>query len=429
MVCMKRLIIPSVLVVAVVMTVCLLAFMPYHFYYVSLESGLNSRFLKTDKVDEKFLYSVPLELKKIDMVSTDSLRRWRDFHISDYILPMPVRHPYFLLVPNIGLDEQSKPLIGWNIKNQNLQTEIGVKILKSTTYTYPFENNLLFNLPIFKNYLLAVPSEQIWEDLFTLDLRLPTMENLGFVNWIKSLAEIKYTELSYRLFILKARQLLFPANVVSLSYNKAKQMGVVEVQPTTEALVSDNIKVEHTFLLREGLLQQLELSTKRFSPIAQSYRTRFFESLEWKASNADETVRIYSEFNELSFKQKVDQEGMTYLFAGWSHVPKQEEFLRTMIQFLERDKKNKVHLESLYNYAYNVFGTSFSGNNENLRETEQRKLERKISEEFNKELSDADKVQVVAPDGNFENSEDQVNFFLKKAKEKGSKQDSNILVN
>ncbi len=429
MVCMKRLIIPSVLAVAVVMTVCLLAFMPYHFYYVSLESGLNSRFLKTDKVDEKFLYSVPLELKKVDMVSTDSLRRWRDFHISDYILPMPVRHPYFLLVPNIGLDEQSKPIIGWDIKNQNLQTEIGVKILKPTTYTYPFENNLLFNLPIFKNYLLAVPSEQIWEDLFTLDLRLPTMENLGFVNWIKTLAEIKYTELSYRLFILKTRQLLFPSNVTSLSYNKAKQMGVVEVQPTTEALVSDNIKLEHTFLLREGLLQQLELSTKRFSPIAQSYRTRFFESLEWEASNADETVRIYSEFNELSFKQKVDQEGMTYLFAGWSHVPKQEEFLRTMIQFLERDKKNKVHLESLYNYAYNVFGTSFSGNSENLRETEQRKLERKISEEFNKELSDADKVQVVAPDGNFENSEDQVNFFLKKAKEKGSKQDSNILVN
>ncbi len=429
MVFMKRLIIPIVLVIAIIMTAGLLAFMPYHFYYVSLESGLDSRFFKTEKVDEKLLYSIPFEVKKIDMVSTDSLTRWREFHVGNYILPMPLRHPYFLLIPNISVDEKGNAVIGWDIKNQNQQTEIAIKFLKPTTYTYPFENNLLFNLPIFKNNLLAVPSDQIWEDLFTLDLRLPDQSELGFANWIMKLASIKYTDLAYKLFILKTRQLLFPPNVVSLSFNRAKRMGVIEVKPNTDALVSDNIKVEHTFLLREGVLQQIELSTKRFSSIAQAYRSRLFESLVWEASNPDQTVRIYNEFNELSLKQKIDQEGMTYLFAGWSHVPMQEEFLRTMIQFLERDKKNKVHLQSLYKYAFTVFGTSFSSNSEDLIETEQRRLERKISEEFKQELSDADKTEVVAPDGNFENNKDKVDFFLKKAKEQGSNQGSNILVN
>ncbi|PIP89830.1 MAG: hypothetical protein COW01_07660 [Bdellovibrionales bacterium CG12_big_fil_rev_8_21_14_0_65_38_15] len=402
--------------------------MPYHFYYVSIENGLNSRFLQTQKVEAQLLYSVPFDLKKIDMVSTDSLTRWRNFHVGDYIVSMPVRHPYFLLIPNISIDESKRPIIAWDIKNQNLQIEIGIKLLKPTTYTYPFENNLLFNLPIFKNSLLAVPSEQIWRDLFTLDLRLPTMNALGFVGWIKELLVIKYTDLAYKLFILKARQLLFPPNAINISYDESKQMGVVEVKPAGDKLVVDNYKVEQTFLLREGLMQRLELTTKRYSSIAQSYRTRFFDSLEWEASNPDETIRLYGEFNKLTFDRKIDQEGMTYLFAGWSHVPKEEEFLRTMIQFLERGKKNKVHLDSLYEYGYNVFGTSFSGLKESLRETEERKLERKISEEFKSELSDAEKAQVVAPDGNFQNAEDKVNYFLKKAKEEGSKQGSTILV-
>lgn len=428
MVYMKRIIIPSLLVIALIMTAGLLAFMPYHFYYVSIENGLNSRFLQTQKVEAQLLYSVPFDLKKIDMVSTDSLTRWRDFHVGDYIVSMPVRHPYFLLIPNINIDESKRPIIAWDIKNQNLQVEIGIKLLKPTTYTYPFENNLLFNLPIFKNSLLAVPSEQIWRDLFTLDLRLPTMQTLGFVGWIKELLVIKYTDLAYKLFILKARQLLFPPNAINISYDESKQMGVVEVKPAGDNLVVDNYKVEQTFLLREGLMQRLELTTKRYSSIAQSYRTRFFDSLEWEASNPDETIRLYGEFNKLTFDRKIDQEGMTYLFAGWSHVPKEEEFLRTMIQFLERGKKNKVHLDSLYEYGYNVFGTSFSGLKESLRETEERKLERKISEEFKSELSDAEKAQVVAPDGNFQNAEDKVNYFLKKAKEEGSKQGSTILV-
>lgn len=428
MVFMKRLVIPSILVMALLMTAALLAFMPYHFYYVSIENGLNSRFLQTNKVEAQLLYSVPFELKKIDMVSTDSLTRWRDFHVGDYILSMPVRHPYFLLIPNISVDEAKRPIIAWDIKNQNLQTEIGIKLLKPTTYTYPFENNLLFNLPIFKNSLLAVPTEKIWNDLFTMDLRLPTMEKLGFVGWIKNLMGIKYTELAYKLFILKARQLLFPANAINITYDESKQMGIVEVKPSGDNLVADNYKVEQTFLLREGLLQRLELTTKRYSEIAQSYRTRFYSSIQWEASNPDETIRIYGEFNKLTFERKIDQEGMTYLFAGWSHVPKEEEFLRTMIQFLERGKKNKVHLESLYQYGYNVFGTSFSGLKESLRETEERKLERKISEEFKNELNEAEKAQVVAPDGNFQNAEDKVNFFLKKAKEEGSKQGSTILV-
>ena len=429
MIYMRRIIIPLALLIVVGLSALLMAFMPYHFYYVAIDSGLDSRFLKTKKVPEPFLSTKALELEQADFTTTDSLIRWRNFHVGNYILPLPVRHPYFLLVPEISLDQSQKPVIGWDLQNQNLKAEISLKFLSSIAYTYPFEENLLFNLPIVKNHILAVPTQTIWRDLFTLDLRLPSLEDTGLTSWIQKLWSISYNEIAYKLFILKTRQLLFPSEVTRLSYDESKSMGVVEMMPVqTDDLVDDNTKVEVLYLLREGLVQRLQLSTRRYSKIAQSYRTRAIEGLEWKASNPDETVQIYNEFNKLSYEKKVDQEGMTYLFAGWTHVPKQEEFLRTMIQFLERGKRNKVHLKSMYQYGYDLFGTSFSSQKENLRETEQRKLERKISEELKGEFNRAEKTEVVAPDGNFSNEEDQVDFFLKKAKEVGAKEDSNILV-
>ncbi|MFX3675738.1 MAG: hypothetical protein ACN6I6_01750 [bacterium] len=426
---MRRIIIPVALLIVVALSALLMAFMPYHFYYVALDNGLDSRFLKTKKVPEPFLSTKSLELEQADFTTTDSLIRWRNFHVGNYILPLPVRHPYFLLVPEISLDQNQKPIIGWDLQNQNLKAEISLKFLSSVAYTYPFEENLLFNLPIVKNHILAVSTQAIWRDLFTLDLRLPSLGDSGLIAWIQSLWSISYNEIAYKLFILKTRQLLFPSEVTRLSYDESKSMGVVEMKPAqTEDLVDDNTKVEVLYLLREGLVQRLQLSTRRYSKIAQSYRTRAIEGLEWKVSNPDETVQIYNEFNKLSYEKKIDQEGMTYLFAGWTHVPKQEEFLRTMIQFLERGKRNKVHLKSLYQYGYDLFGTSFSSQKENLRETEQRKLERKISEELKGEFNRAEKAEVVSPDGNFSNEEDQVDFFLKKAKEAGASEDSNILV-
>tara|TARA_R110000868_G_scaffold90968_6_gene252130 strand:- start:871 stop:2154 length:1284 start_codon:yes stop_codon:yes gene_type:complete len=425
---MRRIIIPLALLVVVSLSALLVAFMPYHFYYVALDNGLNSRFLKTNKVPEPFLSTKKLELEKVELTSSDSLIRWRNFHVGNYILPLPVRHPYFLLVPDITLDQNQKPIIAWDLQNQNLKAEISLKFLSSIAYTYPFEENLLFNLPVVKNHILDVPSQTIWRDLFTLDLRLPAVSQDGIIPWVQKLWAIGYNEIAYKLFILKTRQLLFPADVTKLSYDESKQMGVIEMKPAkTDDLVDDNTKVEVFYLLREGLVQRLQLTTRRYSKIAQAYRTRAIEGLEWKVSNPDETVQIYNEFNKLSYEQKVDQEGMTYLFAGWTHVPKQEEFLRTMIQFLERGKRNKVHLKSLYQYGYDLFGTSFSSQKENLRETEQRKLERKISEELKGEFNRAEKTEVVAPDGNFVNEQDQVDFFLKKAKESGTRDDSNIL--
>lgn len=430
MMSMKRLVVLFALVIMASLTLGLLAFMPYHFYYVALETGLDSRFLKVGQIPPSLLRGKDLNVENVTSKSLDSANRWHNFQVRDYILPLPLKHPYYLFIPQISLDEQKRPQIGWDLNNQNRQSEVKIRYLEPITYEYPFKDNLLFNLPIFRNYLLKVPTEKIWKDLFMLELTLPDSKVLGTFGWLRQLWRMPYTELAYRLFILKTRQAIFPRNVAALYFDARNEMGVIEIIPTNtnESQIDNSRLVEHTYILREGLIQRLEITTKRYSLAASAYRHRFYEALKWKPSNPDITVEIYNDFNKLSFEQKVDQEGMTYLFAGWSHVPKQEDFLRTMIQFLERGPQNQVHLKSLYQYAYDLFGTSFSNSKEFLRETEERKLERKISEELKGEIEEVKNSKVQVQDGSFQNDNDKIDFYLKKAKEQGSSNESNMLV-
>lgn len=426
---MRRLLILGCLGLAVVFSVVLVAFMPYHFYYVALESGLDSRFLKISPPTASFLSGQILSVDAVVDHNLDANTHWRSLPMGNYLIPMPLRHPYFLVIPEIDIDREKRVKIGWELQNQTLKTEVRVDLLGAQKYEYPFAENLLFRLPIFQNYLLTISAQQIWQDLFLLNLNMPSSKDESFITWVKKLWQIPYTQLAYQLFILKTRQSLFPENVINLAYDHEKMMGVLELSPEqNDSLVNDNQRREQFFLLQEGLIQRLELTTRRYSDMAQAYRSRFISRFSWKASNPDVTVGIYNEFSKLPYNRRIDQEGMTYLFAGWTHVPKQEDFLRTMIQFLERGKKNLPHLRSLYQYGYKLFGTSFSTSQENLRETEERKLERKISEELRGEINQVEGTQVVAPDGNFANEKDQVDFFLQQAKEKGSHNGDTILV-
>ena len=428
---MKQALVLVTLLILLGFTSILLVFMPYHFFYVALESGIESRFLTTNKVESSFLSGNEMIIAENKDTTESERKRWKTFHIGNYLLPLPVRHPYFLMIPDIALEKDKSVKIAWELQNQNLKQESRVELLRPIDYQYPFEDNLLFNLPLFKNHLLQVSDDKIWRDLFTLDIRLPENKDLSFMEWVQGLWRIPYTELSYRLFILKTRQALFPKETKLISYARVKNMGVVEVEVPSDGtnLVDNNLRTEQFMLLQDGKIHRLQLTTRRFGNISKSYRERVVRELEWKLSNPDETVAINNAFNQSSFERKIDQEGMTYLFAGWSHVPKKEDFLRTMIQFLERGIKNSAHLRSLYNYAYDLFGTTFSTIKENLRETEQRRLERKISEEAKGEFNRLEQTQIAAPDANFANEKEQVDTFLKNAKESGIEVEENVLSN
>jgi len=259
---MKHVLVVITLLILLGFTSILLVFMPYHFYYVALESGIESRFLTTKKVPKTFLRGEMLEVKKTIQGNDTESKRWRNFHVGNYLLPLPVRHPYFLLIPDIALGLDGEVRIAWELQNQNLKPESRIEMLSAVNYSYPFEENLLFNLPLFRNHLLQIPENKIWNDLFTLDIRLPENEKLSFGEWVKALWQIPYTDLAYRLFILKTRQSLFPLNTKKISYLADKQLGVLEVEVLSPEnnLVDNNQLTEQVLQLQDGKINRLQLT-------------------------------------------------------------------------------------------------------------------------------------------------------------------------
>ena len=59
----------------------------------------------------------------------------------------------------------------------------------------------------------------------------------------------------------------------------------------------------------------------------------------------------------MNYQSRIDQEGMIYLLATWSHIPNDKNVIREMIQFLEKGKGNLLFLQPLYNYSYKKFGS------------------------------------------------------------------------
>lgn len=153
------------------------------------------------------------------------------------------------------------------------------------------------------------------------------------------------------------------------------------------------------------------------------------QGLTYKESiSGDSSVPVYSEYRELSYNRRVDQEGMLYLFAAWSHEFKKREFLKEMIQFLERGEEKTMQLAPLYKFAYKKFGSTFSLKDK-LKEDAKSRLERKIKEELEEELRREKLNNAEIDDSRFENDEIKIEYFLDKAKEgKDSDENEDVLV-
>jgi len=84
---------------------------------------------------------------------------------------------------------------------------------------------------------------------------------------------------------------------------------------------------------------------------------------------------------------------------------------------LERGKGNLQLLNPLYEYAYKVYGTTFSLREESLKETPDKNLEGKIAKELEAEKDDL-KQKKLDVDVDTLSNEERMLYFLQKAKDK-----------
>jgi len=270
----------------------------------------------------------------------------------------------------------------------------------------------IFLLPVFRNHIYRKSEEEVWKDLFSKKLSLPSNVGQSFYESLFALKEVTYNDLVYNLYILYNRTHLFPEQTKKVSFNPVTGQGILELE-------SDDPKyrVERLYLIEKGMIYSLTIKTKKGLAQSEDFRNKMLSEVKFKNTTTDSAIPIYAQYKNISYGNRVDQQGMTYLYAAWSHDLGNRDFVRVIILFLERGKSNLKFLKPFYEYAFKKFGSNLSADNEFLLETPDEKLKRRMKEELENEIKKEENANAPKFEGNFSTPDDKIKFYLQKAKE------------
>ncbi|MBC7429422.1 MAG: hypothetical protein H7336_12465 [Bacteriovorax sp.] len=388
----------------------LVAIAPYHIYTLTLTEGVNTRFLTMTPTKSLFYDGEDLKIDAPADMHDESL--YQTFHFCNFELPMPINHPLFFMIPIIKI-EGVGPRLGASFQNGKNVELFNFMVERSYKFETTSGDQKLFTLPIFKNYISRKSNEEVWGDLFKKRLSLPSNEGKSFFESLVTLRKVSYNDLVYNLYILYNRRFSVPDTTVKMSFYADKNMGIVELPgPDPKVLY------ERLYIIEKGLIYPIVIKTRRTDTSAMNYRSKFIREINYKSSSTDSAISIYALYKQIPYNQRVDQQGMTYLYSAWSHDLDNRDFVRVIILFLERGKLNLKYLKPFYEFAYKKFGSTLSSASGYLNETAAEALKRKISEELEGEVKKEADQGVIKSEGQFSTPEDKIKFNLQKAKDK-----------
>jgi hypothetical protein len=407
----KKILFLTVALLLLVGAGALLSIAPYHIYTLTLTEGVEARFL-TMKPSSPVFYDGQEFIFKQDLGNArEDSSLYSHFHFSNFQMPLPFNHPIFSLIPTIKIEGAGLRLGGTFLDGKNADL-FSFMVEKSYKLETTSGNQKLFLLPIFRNHILRKPNEEVWRDLFMKKLSLPSNLGKGFYESLLALKEVTYNDLVYNLYILYNRTHLFPSNALRISYDQKTNHGLIQ-------LPSDDPKylVERLYIIEKGIVYSINIKTKIDDIAAENLRERILKETVYKNSTIDSAIPIYAQYKSISYGNRIDQQGMMYLFAAWSHDLASREYVRVIIMFLERGKSNLKFLKPFYEYAYKKFGSNLSSESDVRLETTAEKLKRTIKEELEGEVKKEEQSVNTKFEGNFSTPDEKIKYFLQKAKE------------
>lgn len=387
----------------------LVAIAPYHIYTLTLTEGVNTNFLTMSPTKSVFYngeivsYSKPIGMLDEGLFQT--------FHFSHFELPMPINHQLYNLIPVIKIEGQGLRL-GSSFMNGKNTELFNFMIERPYKFETTSGEQKLFLLPIFKNYISRKSNDEIWADLFKKQLSLPSNEGKSFYDSLLSLRKVSYNDLVYNLYILYNRRFTMPESTLKMSFFAEKNMGIVEL-PSTDP----KILIERIYIIEKGLIFPILIKTRKTDTQAMNFRQKFISEITYKSTSADSAISIYARYKQIPYNQRVDQQGMTYLYSAWSHDLENRDFIRVIILFLERGQTNLKYLTPFYKFAYKKFGSTLSSASGYLNETAAETLKRRITEELEGEVKNETDQETGRTEGQFAGPEDKIKFNLQKAKD------------
>lgn len=383
---------------------------PYHIYTLTLTEGVNTTFLKMKPAREVLYNGETLVVPKVTDMNDESL--YQKFHFSHFEMPMPINHPLFFMIPSIKL-EGAGPRLGASFMNGKDNELFSFVIDRPYKLDTTLGDQKLFILPVFKNYIARKSQEDIWRDLYEKKLSLPSNQGESFLASLDTLKKVSYYELVYNLFILYNRHFLIPDESQKISYIPGQNIGLVALPES-----NDRYFKERLYIIEKGTVYPLTIRTRKHNGAAENFRKKLLNEIRYKSSTSDSAIPIYADYKRIPYGQRIDQQGMTYLFSAWSHDLNNKDFIRVIITFLERGKLNLKYLKPFYEYSYKKFGTTLSSDKDQLNETADEKLKRQMDEELTSEVKSEEEKVTNTFEGQFSNEEEKVNFYLQKAKDK-----------
>ncbi len=347
--------------------------------------------------DYRSLYLNPVSLEKMSESKEEYPELWKDFPIRSTMLPLPVRHPFFVTIPLIEFDKKANRLqLGISFVGPGGRENSRIYVLPSSVqkdYTTKLE---LFKLPYVKNRLLSKSPEEVWNDTFSRQLVIK---------------DKPLHEMIYDLYILYIRSKLLPKGAIRYGINANKQ-AIVEIESRDKDYI-----VEMVMIPNRGNLYTYFVRTEKNNEESRKLRTKFLTNVTFSPLDTDMSRILYTEFKQLRFSQQIDQEGMLYLFSAWSQDTSNVELLKEMIFYLERGSKYHKHLSTFYKYAFLKYGKTFTTRDVFTDQDEPEiALQRKIELEAQEKGSTVSREKVKEPGAEL-TPDERINIYLKKAKE------------
>jgi hypothetical protein len=415
---LKKVLLISAILVVAISFLYILKIAPYHIYNLTLTEGVNTKFLKMNPTSKIYYNGNQFKYFNEEESFKKSNNILKLLHVSNFELLLPLNHPSFSFIPSIKI-ESGRIKLGGSFIDLHSRELFEFVIENEFKFETKLINQEIYLLPFFRNYIESKDQNEIWKDIFLKPLSLPSNEGKSFYESLEILNKYEYKELVYNLFILNNRVRLLPGDVQNISYEEDSNLGILKIKK------DENTLIERIYYLNQGFVYPITIMTNLNSPIAMYTRNKFIQKLKFKSSSKDSSVALYSDYKNLKYQDRIDEKGMVLLYSAWSHDLDNKEYIRVIINFLERGNSNIKYLRPFYEYAYKKFGSSFSETNEFLIENTEEKLKRKMKNELDLELAKEENKKLNQ--NNDTNSiEEKINQNLLKAKEKKMNTDDTL---
>lgn len=368
---------------------------PYYYYNKTINHNYYSDWYSAPNFNDNLKYpSKPIQADSSNLGNDDL---WRKFHFMDVVLPLPVKNPFFFVSPILKYKNDSKRT-DFGLKLYGADEREIAKIYFMPNKFFPNEINSqkLFKLPLIKKYLKSIPNDKLWNDLFTVKID----------DW-----NIPFSQMIYNLYLLQIRRRLLPDkfnnfSLVEGTSTASIQLDSINKDYTTELLLTNN----------NGVIYSFVLICERNNTESKLIRDKFLKEVKFRGGSQYLSNILYKEFKGLEYTDQIDHLGMLYLLSAWTHDMNQTEYIREMIQHLEKGEGNQRQLESLYSYAQDRYNETFTTKEiDGLELDDNILLQRNVELEKKKELEELKNKKVEVKEVEL-TPEEKMKLMLQKAK-------------